>query len=281
MKDKIVFITGGNSGIGKATAIDLAKMGATVVIMARNKTKGLAAIEDIKKVSKVAVDLIVGDLSSFASIRQAAATFNEKYDRLDVLINNAGLVAKEFTKTEDGFETQFAVNHLGHYLLTNLLQDKLKSAPKARVINVSSDLHLSAKFDVASFKNAPTNYATFGAYGQSKLCNVLFTKALAKHFKNDNISVNALHPGVVATSIIDNDVSSGWKFLWNIGKIFFKSPKNGAATSVYLASSKQVEGVTGSYFSNKKEKAPSKLAQDEALIEQLWKLSEEYTSAKF
>jgi NAD(P)-dependent dehydrogenase (short-subunit alcohol dehydrogenase family) len=276
MNGKIVFITGGNSGIGKATAKGLAEMGAHIIIMSRNEAKGKAAVEEIKQVAKADVELIVGDLAKLSDVRRIAKDFNEKYDRLDVLINNAGMMCNEFGKTEDGFERQVGVNHLGHFLLTYLLEPTWIKTENARIVNVSSDLHLQAKIDFKSFINPPEgDYSPFGAYGQSKLCNVMFTILLAQKLNNkNNITVNALHPGVVGTSFAEKETSSMLKFFWKLGKPFFKSPAKGAATSIYLASSPEVANVTGKYFKNKKQKQPSMVTLDKETMENFWTYSE-------
>ena len=276
MNGKIVFITGGNSGIGKATAKGLAKMGAHVVIMSRNETKGKAAIQEIKQVATSEVELIVGDLAKLSDVRRVAKDFNEKYDRLDVLINNAGMMCNEFEKTEDGFEKQVGVNHLGHFLLTYLLEPTWIKTKNARIINVASDLHQNAKMDFKSFINPPEgSYSPFGSYAQSKLCNVMFAILLAQKLNNkNNITVNALHPGVVATSFAEKETSAMTRFFWKLGKPFFRSPEKGAATSIYLASSPEVADITGKYFKNKKQTQPSMITLDKEVMENFWTYSE-------
>ena len=275
MNGKIVFITGGNSGIGLETAKGLAKMGAHVIILSRNEGRGKAAVEEIKKVAKADVELVVGDLSKLSDVRRIAKDFNAKYNRLDVLVNNAGMMCNEFEKTEDGFEKQIGVNHLGHFLLTYLLEPTWIKTSNARIINVSSDFHITGKIDFNSFTNSPDKYSPFGAYAQSKLCNVMFTIALAKKLNNkNNITVNALHPGVVGTGFGEKDASKALKFFWKLAKPLFKSPASGAATSIYLASSPDVASVTGKYFKNKKQAKTSKLALDEELMEKVWAYSE-------
>ena len=275
MNGKIVFITGGNSGIGLETAKGLAKMGAHVIILSRNEARGKAAVEEIKKVAKADVELVVGDLSKLSDVRRIAKDFNAKYNRLDVLVNNAGMMCNEFEKTEDGFEKQIGVNHLGHFLLTYLLEPTWIKTSNARIINVSSDFHITGKIDFNSFTNPPDKYSPFGAYAQSKLCNVMFTIALAKKLNNkNNITVNALHPGVVGTGFGEKDASKALKFFWKLAKPLFKSPASGAATSIYLASSPDVASVTGKYFKNKKQAKTSKLALDEELMEKVWAYSE-------
>lgn len=275
MNGKIVFITGGNAGIGKETAKGLAEMGAHVIIMSRNEAKGKVAVEEIKQVAKADVELVIGDLSKLSDVRRIAKDFNDKYDRLDVLINNAGMMCNDFEKTEDGFEKQIGINHLGHFLLTYLLEPTWIKTPNARIINVSSDIHLNGKIDFNSFTNPPAQYSPFGAYAQSKLCNVMFTVLLAKKLNNkNNITVNALHPGVVGTGFGEKEASKTLKFFWKLAKPLFKSPASGAATSIYLASSPDVANVTGRYFKNKKQAKTSKLTLDDALMDKVWAYSE-------
>lgn len=273
MKDKTVLITGGNNGIGKATAIGLAKKGATVIIACRNENKGRAAVEDIKKASKnEQVDLLICDLSSFESIRKCAANFKSKYNQLDVLVNNAGLIVDTYKTTKEGFEWQFGVNHLGHFLLTNLLIDLILAAKNPRIVNVSSAIHYSGALDFDTLTKPIENYSGMVFYAQSKLANILFTKGLAKRYPQ--ILVNALHPGVVRTNFGNGEMKWYFSTVWTLIKPFLLTAEKGAKTSIYLASSPLVE-VSGKYFDKSEEKRPSKLAKDAALAEQLWAYSEE------
>lgn len=272
MKGKIVFITGGNNGIGKATAIGLAKKGATVIIACRNESKGRAAVEEIKKVSKNdKIDLLICDLSSFESIRKCAADFKTKYKQLDVLVNNAGLIVDNYKTTAEGFEWQFGVNHIGHFLLTNLLIANILAANAPRIVNVSSGIHYSGNLDFDTFEQPITDYSGMKFYAQSKLANILFTKSLAKRYPK--ILVNALHPGVVGTNFGNGEMKWYFKGIWTIMKPFLLTAEKGARTSIYLASSPLVD-VSGKYFDKSAEKRPSKLADDQALAEKLWAYSE-------
>jgi NAD(P)-dependent dehydrogenase (short-subunit alcohol dehydrogenase family) len=272
MKGKIVFITGGNNGIGKATAIGLAKKGATVIIACRNESKGRAAVEEIKKVSKNdKIDLLICDLSSFESIRKCAADFKTKYKQLDVLVNNAGLIVDNYKTTAEGFEWQFGVNHIGHFLLTNLLIANILAANAPRIVNVSSAIHYSGVLDFDTFEQPITDYSGMKFYAQSKLANILFTKSLAKRYPK--ILVNALHPGVVGTNFGNGEMKWYFKGIWTIMKPFLLTAEKGARTSIYLASSPLVD-VSGKYFDKSAEKRPSKLADDQALAEKLWAYSE-------
>ena len=199
---KTVIITGGNTGIGKETAIDLAKRNARVILACRSQEKGKKAEMDVRRESGSSnVHFHQLDLASFASIKKFAKEILSEESRMDILINNAGVMYCAFGKTEDGFETQFGVNHLGHFLLTNLLLDKIKQAPEGRIITVSSIGHtLASKFDLDTI-NSEAHYSPYDAYYKSKLANVLFTKALAKRLTGTNVTANSLHPGAVATEL--------------------------------------------------------------------------------
>ena len=262
-------VTGANSGMGKVTALELAKKGATVILVCRNKQSGEEAKADIIAQSgNINIDLLVADLSSQKSIRQFVQNFKDKYDHLDVLVNNAGLAFSKFNKSVDGIEMTFAVNHLGYFLPTVLLLDSLKAAPAARIVNVSSSTHKGAKinFDDIEYKN---KYSLFGAYNQSKLCNVLFTNELARQLKGTNVTVNVLNPGPVKTGLARD---MGAVFQW-MAKMFFPTAEKASATAIYLASSPEVEKVTGKYFEKCKAVPSSALSKDEAVAKRLWDLS--------
>ena len=198
-----VIITGGNTGIGKETAIDLAKRNARVILACRNREKGKKAVVEVRNESGNSdVHFRQLDLSSLTSVRKFAQEVLEEESRVDILINNAGIMYCSCTKTEDGFETQFVVNHLGHFLLTNLLLDRIKQAPEGRIVNVSSSAHtFSPQLNFSNINEPGNFYASHYAYPRSKLANILFTKALAKRLQGTNVTVNALHPGVVATDM--------------------------------------------------------------------------------
>ncbi|MFT6147337.1 MAG: NAD(P)-dependent dehydrogenase (short-subunit alcohol dehydrogenase family) [Saprospiraceae bacterium] len=272
MKGRRVLITGGNNGIGKATAIGLARRNAAVIIACRNETKGKAAVEEIKKISKNEnVSLLICDLSSFKSIQKCADDFKSKYDSLDVLVNNAGLINDTPAVTKEGFEWQFGINHLGHFYLTHLLMKSILATRTPRIVNVSSIAHYTGKIDFDTLEGMQEDYSSMGFYAQSKLANILFTKSLAK--KYPKILANCLHPGVVGTDFGADNLAWYFRSLWKLAKPFLMSPEKGASTSVYLASSPLME-VSGKYFEKVQEKRPSKLAENEALAEKLWNYSE-------
>lgn len=271
LSGKICLITGANAGIGYVTALRIAEMGARVILVCRDKTKGEAAREEIRRQSgNPQVELLLGDLSSQHQLHRLADEFKEQHDRLDVLINNAGLYMPKRTMTAEGFEMTFAVNHLAYFLLTDLLLDILKASAPARIINVASAAHFYGKIEFDNLQGE-RKYGGVAAYNNSKLANVLFTRELARRLAGTGVTANSLHPGAVATQIFRRLP----KPLEWIIKALTKSPEEGAQTTIYLASSPEVEGVSGKYFDNKQQKHPSRLAQDDELARQLWEASEQ------
>lgn len=277
MEGKICLVTGGNAGIGYETVKGLLEKGAEVIMVCRSKEKGETALASLKKeTGNEKVHLILCDLGSQASIREAAAKFRSKFDRLDVLVNNAGAFFSERRYSPENIELQFAINHMGYFYLTHLLLDLIKKAAPARIVNVSSNANYSGKiyFDNINGDKGDRKYNGLQAYSQSKLANVLFTKELARRVKDDQIIVNCLHPGVVRTHIGNKDSSGFYNFIWKFLKPFMVTPKKGAETSLYLATSPEVEGVSGKYFVKCKPKAPNKLAESREMAKKLWELSE-------
>ncbi|KKL86540.1 hypothetical protein LCGC14_1943730 [marine sediment metagenome] len=277
MQGKTVLITGANSGIGRETAVALARAGATVVLTSRDPDKGEQAAADIRQRSGADVALMPLDLASFPSIRAHADDFLQRYDKLHVLINNAGLILTERTETEQGFETTFGVNHLGHFLLTQLLLDRIKASAPARIVNVASAAHRFARGGLDFNDLQLTNsYGGMQAYGRSKLANIYFTRELARRLEGSGVTVNALHPGSVATGFAhDGDVRAPFSWLWTLAKPFLRSPEKGAQTSIFVASSPELDGVTGKYFADSKETQPTSVAQDDEAARRLWTASEE------
>ncbi len=272
MEGKRVLITGGNSGIGIVTATELAKQGAEVVLACRDSDKTAEALNTINQQARVpAVNLPV-ELASLQSVRDLAANFLDRYDRLDVLINNAGLFPPKQKKTDDGFEMQFGVNHLAPFLLTNLLLDRLKSSAPARVVTVSSMLHKKGNIDFDAIRGYE-KYNSQDAYNSSKLCNVLFAVELASRLAGTGVTSNVLHPGAVATDII-RDLP---RILRKIIGLMFIAPEKGAQTNIMLASDPALEGVTGKYYDQCELAEYSAQADDEALRKKLWDLSAELT----
>jgi NAD(P)-dependent dehydrogenase (short-subunit alcohol dehydrogenase family) len=279
MQGKTVVVTGGNSGIGLATAEALAGMGARVIVTARNADKGRAAVAGIvqRLGGDAQVQLVVFDLADLSSVRRGAEEILGQAPRLDVLVNNAGVVLTERHETVDGFEATFATNHLGPFLLTNLLLDRIRASAPARIVNVASTAHNAARkgvpFDDLQSKK---RYRGMRVYGESKLANILFTSELARRLAGSGVTANSLHPGTVRTGYgADGDARGFLAFGLLISRPFFLSPAKGARTSIYLASSPAVEGVTGEYFDKCKPAKARRWAQDAGAAQRLWQVSEE------
>jgi NAD(P)-dependent dehydrogenase (short-subunit alcohol dehydrogenase family) len=282
---KIVLITGATSGIGEMTALYLASQGAHVIIHGRSEGSCQAAILRIRsKISEASLDFLAADLSSLEQVKKIARLFQERYNHLDVLINNAGGFFLRRQTSQDNLEMTMAVNHLAHFVLTLMLIPQIKESPSARIINVASNAHLSwvqlkpGKFEM------PRKYSSFGAYGDSKLANILFTYELTNWLAETKITVNALHPGFVATRIGMNNgflVSMVMKLQQKSKVLKQRTTEEGAETSIYLASSPEVEGVTGKYFIDCKEVPSSPLSYDKQLAKSLWEWSVQVTGIDF
>ncbi len=277
MKGKTVVITGGNDGIGFQTALELARMGANIVIVSRNEQKAKNAVEGIKSsTGNNNIQYDVADLASQQSIRKAAEQIRSKVDKIDVLLNNAGGSFQKFQLTEDGLELTIATNHFAYFLLTGLLLDLLKKPDSARIVNVSSHSHYRGKIDFESFTKSKS-YFIMKAYEQSKLANVLFTFELADKLKNSNVAANCLHPGMVKTKLGNKAGGYSAVFWTLVSSAFGISVEKGAQTSVYLASSLEMKGVTGKYFAKCKPVKVNPLANDIVLRKKLWEESEKYS----
>jgi retinol dehydrogenase 14 len=273
MKDKICLITGASSGIGFATALELARMGAKIVMVNRDPKRGEKARRAVADGSgNPSVELLLCDLASQRQIRGLAEEFRRRHDRLNVLINNAAIVPHMRTQTEDGLETQFAVNHLAPFLLTSLLLDVLKASAPARVVNVSSGMHSQASLDFENLQGE-NSYKAMKHYALTKLLNVFFTFELARRLEGTGVTSNVLAPGFTSTNI-----GRDYAFLTRMVMRIIAQPKEkGAETVVYLASSPEVEGITGKYFANKSEVRYSPLANELDKAQKLWALSEKLT----
>jgi len=278
---QVIVITGGNSGIGKEAAVSLAAMGATVVITARDTQKGQEALDDIRRRSgSSTVEVMALDLADFVSIRAFAAELLTRFDRLDVLINNAGGILSERRHTAQGFEMTFGVNHLGHFLLTELLVDRLKESAPSRVVTVSSFGHRFATSGLA-FEDLQSDlgYSSMDVYGKSKLANLMFSNELARRLAGTGVTSNAVHPGAVRTDFGGADDTKGLERLtMAAGAPFMISPKTGAKTIVFLASSPDVAGATGGYYVRRKLHKPSKHGRDAGAARRLWEESEKLVS---
>ena len=273
MRDKLCLVTGANSGIGRATAEELARRGATVVMLCRDRGRGEAARARIaSRVDGARLELLIADLASQRSVRRAAEEFKSAHPRLDVLINNAGVFWGRRQVTGDGLEATFAINHLGHFLLTQLLEEELKASAPSRIVNVSSSAYKAARLNLADLQSE-RGYDAMRAYGNSKLANILFTYELAKRLDGSGVTANCLHPGVVRTRIGRNAPPLIWLFFL-VMKPLLLSPAKGAATTVYLATSPEVERVSGKYFVKQVPQPTAARTYTEATARRLWELSE-------
>lgn len=273
MTGKTVLVTGATGGIGLATAAGLVGLGARVGIVGRDADRSEAAANQLRA-SGGHVDVFVADVSSQDEVRRLASEVLTAYPHLDVLVNNVGGYWATRHSTVDGLERTFAVDHLAPFLLTNLLLDRLRASTPARVVTVSSGAQAMGRIDFDDLQGEQ-DYSGQRAYNQSKLANVMFTYELARRLAGSGVTANALHPGVVRTNFGRED-SKGWmRLMLPVIRPFMKSPEHGAATSIHLASSAEVEGVTGRYFANSKPKASSKASQDTAAAARLWDVSSE------
>jgi NAD(P)-dependent dehydrogenase (short-subunit alcohol dehydrogenase family) len=284
LQNQIVLVTGATSGIGKVTATDLAKSGAHVVLLARNAEKAAATQREIQAVAgHNRVDVLLADLAVLDQVRRAAAEFNARYPRLDVLVNNAGLIfGAKRQLSADGYELGLATNHLGPFLLTSLLLGKLQASPAARVVNVSSMAHRFAKPSLTDLQS-DQHYSAMRVYANTKLFNIMFTQELARRLRAHgiaNVTTNALHPGVVASSF--GDSAGGWvSTLAQLGRPFMISVEKGAETSLFLATAPEVATISGGFFDKKKAVAVQHPFNTLEHARQLWQLSEDLTGTQF
>ena len=287
MEGKTCLITGSTSGIGKEIAIGLAKMNAKVVLVGRNKSRCEEMLEEIMRNTSSSFDTnnnnlvsyILADLSSQASIRQLAEKFLAAHGRLDVLVNNAGVFLSKRLTTLDGIEYTFAVNHLAPFLLTNLLFERLRSSAPSRVITTSSVAHKGAQISFEDIQFERRRYSGVKAYGQSKLANILFTKELSRRSEGTGVTSNCFHPGGVKTNLVRGNPWF-YRFIWAIISPFLVSPRRGADTAIYLASSSEVEEITGKYFVKRKDVPISGVGDDPDAAVRLWKISEGLTGIR-
>lgn len=274
MSGRTVLVTGGTGGIGKATALGLAAMGANVAITGRDRGRSESAAREIRAAGGGQVDVFVADLSSQSEVRRLAHEVLKSLSRIDVLVNNVGGYWNTRHLTADGLERTFALNHLAPFLLTNLLIDPLKNSAPARVVTVSSNVQAVGRIDFDDLQSE-RSYSGARAYNQSKLANILFTYELARRLEATGVTANALHPGVVRTSFGAEDPGGAQRLFTPFIRPFMKSPAKGAATSIHVASAPDLEHVTGRYFSNSKPKRSSKRSLDDAAAARLWQVSAE------
>jgi NAD(P)-dependent dehydrogenase (short-subunit alcohol dehydrogenase family) len=276
MHDKVCMVTGATSGIGLVTSQALARDGATVIVVGRNPARGAATVDRIQeKTGNSAVELMVADLSAQAQVRQLASEVQRRFDHLDVLVNNAGAFFGQRQVSAEGIELTFALNHLAYFLLTNLLLDRLKASPSARIINVSSEAHRGSRLDFSNLQGQH-RYRGWRAYCQSKLANILFTYELARRLEGTGVAANALHPGFVATNFGRNN-HGFTAMLWRVLQLAAISPEQGAETILYLANAPDVKSITGKYFVKKEAVDSSEASYDRAAAERLWQVSAELT----
>lgn len=274
MQDKICIITGANSGIGFYTALALARKGATIVMVCRNAEKAETAKQEIiDKTQNKNITIFLADFSSLEESKRVGKEVASKYPKIDILINNAGFIAKGYREvTADGLEKTFAVNHMGYFIFTHFLLDAVKASPQGRIISVSSEAHrFVSNVDLTNLQ-LTRGYTSLKAYGISKLCNIWFTRELARRIKDTNVTVNCVHPGAVATNF-GTDSGPFFETLLKLGKMFLLTPQQGAETSIFLASNPEVSKVTGEYFSKSQIKKISRDARDDNKAKKLWDMS--------
>ena len=277
MNDKVCIVTGSNSGIGRETARGLAQRGFHVVLACRDVGKAEAARKDISATTgQRAVEVMPLDLASHSSIRNFAASFAASHDRLDVLVNNAGVWMTSRGTTKDGLEMTFGVNHVGTALLTQELLPLLRRSAPARIVVLSSALHYRGVMGWDDLQFERRKYSTLAAYNQSKLANVLFTKALARRLAGSGVTVNAVHPGLVLTELFRDYP----RLMVKLMSPFMKTPEQGAACSLHVATAPELDGVSGEYFENSRTRPSARAARDEAAQDRLWTLTEALTARR-
>jgi retinol dehydrogenase-12 len=275
MKGKHIAITGPTAGIGRTASLELARRGAQLTLLCRNPQKAAELQQEIIAAGGLAPAIVIMDMANLASVRAAGEALVAAGKPLDVLLNNAGVINVSRQETVDCFEETLAVNHFAPFLLTGLLLPLLQQTPRARIVNVASDAHAFVKGMGFDDMQATRSYKTFREYGRSKLANILFTRRLAGLLQGQDITVNCLHPGAVATSLGTQNESIIARIVPYLLKPFFRSPLQGAQTSIYLCSSNEVATVTGEYFVDSKVRKPKPWARDDAAAEQLWRYTEE------
>ncbi len=278
MDGRVALVTGATNGIGRATAKEIARMGARTLIVARDPARGEAAAREIREATGGTVEPLVADLSSQAQVRALAAAVRERTGRLDLLVNNAGAIFAGRELSVDGVEMTLALNHLAYFLLTRELLPLMQELPDARVVNVSSVAHESGVIDFEDLQ-LERRYGMWRAYAQSKLANVLFTRELARRVAGSGVSANALHPGAVASGFGRNHPGLFGRLV-AIGAPFLSSPARGARTTLHVATDPGLRGVSGRYFSSCRERTPSRAARDDGTASRLWKISEAMTQTQ-
>jgi NAD(P)-dependent dehydrogenase (short-subunit alcohol dehydrogenase family) len=278
IRDKICVVTGATSGIGEEIALGLARAGGRVALVARRRERGEATLARIRReLPGAATELLLADLSVQAEIRSLAARLLERLPAIHVLVNDAGVVNLRRELTADGLEATFAVNHLGYFLLTTLLLERLRASAPARIVNVASEAHRFGRLDLGDLQNE-RSYRSMRVYGQSKAANLLFTQELARRLAGSGVTVNAMHPGAVATRLGQQNGAVA-RVLTRALSVFFRTPAQGADTAVWLATAPELEGVSGRYFHSRREREPAPHARDPELARRLFEESERLTRA--
>jgi retinol dehydrogenase-12 len=273
LNGKKILVTGATSGIGEVTALELARMGAHVVIVARSAERAEATLGKIRaQVPGASLELLLGDLSVLRNVSRVAQAYRERHGTLDVLVNNAGAIHLDRKVTEDGLEMTFAVNHMAYFVLTNALRDLLAGTPGARVVSVASDAHRAGRLDFDDLQSE-RSYNGWVTYGTSKLMNILWAAELARRLEGTGVTSNSLHPGVVATGFARNDGGIIAKLTAFFAPLL-TTPEDGARTTIHLAASPEVAGMNGLYFKNRKPKSPLARARDMDAARRLWEVSE-------
>jgi len=278
LSGRTCLITGATNGIGKAAALALAQFGPSLVLVARDPGRAEQTVKEIAdKTGNRDVEVMLADLSSLEQVRRLAKDFQATDKPLHILLNNAGVVMLRREETVDGFETTFAVNHLSYFLLTNLLLERLAESAPARIVNVASDAHVysGGPLDFEDLQSTK-GYASMKVYGKSKLANILFTRELARRLEGSGVTANCLHPGLVGSNLAKNNGVIG-NLATLLVRPFARSTAKGAETAIYLCTSPDVEGVSGKYFFDKKEKWPKRYAQNDADALRLWEVSAQMT----
>jgi NAD(P)-dependent dehydrogenase (short-subunit alcohol dehydrogenase family) len=276
LRDKQCIVTGATSGIGEQIARGLLREGASVAVVGRSRERGEAALARLRGVGSGSAELLLADLSLQAEVRRLAAQLLERYARIHVLVNNAGIVNLRRELTADGLEATFAVNHLAYFQLTLLLLERLRASAPARIVNVASDAHRFGALDFADLQNE-RGYRSMRVYGQSKTANILFTRELARRLEGTGVSVNCLHPGAVATRLGQQNGAVA-KLLTRALSVFFRTPAKGAETAIWLAAAPEPAGVSGRYFQDRRAREPSPHARDDAAAARLFAESARLTS---
>jgi retinol dehydrogenase 12 len=272
MQGRICLVTGATSGIGRVTTQALARQGATVIVVGRNAERTAATVKQLsQETGNPAIEGLVADLSAQAQVRRLAQEFRERYDRLDVLVNNAGALFTARQLSPDGIEMTLALNHLGYFLLTHLLLDTLRASVPARIVNVSSEAHRRGRIEFDDLQGQ-RRYGGWRAYAQSKLANLFFTYELARHLEGSGVTVNALHPGFVATRFGNNNEGLA-SLAFRLLKLVALSPQDGAQTIIYLAAATEVGGVSGKYYVKQKAVPSSPTSYDRQAAQRLWQMS--------